>query len=231
MTPNDRSVKVRDFDLSVKASGNEGTFTGKGSVFNVVDLANEVVAPGALTESLADAEARGRKIPCLWAHDTRQPIGVFESLKESPTSLDLTGRLLTKSVARAAEVFSLMQAGAVSGLSIGYRVKEAHRDPSTGALTLTKLDLLEVSVCTLPCNDLARIDAVKMKLAHGGLPDLPEFESLLRDAGFSKRKAAVIANRGLKHLLTERDARGTADDRGGANALLAQLRNFSLPND
>jgi HK97 family phage prohead protease len=231
MNRKDRAVKVRDFDLLVKASGDEGRFTGHGSVFGEVDSYGEIVAPGAFTESLAEIAAKGRKVPVLWQHRTDEPIGVYERLAEDGTGLDMVGRLLTKSVARAGEAYALMQAGAVTGASIGYRVRESSFDEQTGIRTLTKLELLEVSVVTFPANDLARVDAVKMKLAHGGLPSLPEFESLLRDAGFSKRKAAVIANRGLKHLLNGRDARGAADDQSGAEALLAQLRSFTLPTN
>jgi HK97 family phage prohead protease len=231
MNRKDRAVKIRDFDLSVKAAGDDGKFTGRGSVFGEVDSAGEVVAPGAFAESLAEIAAKGRRVPVLWQHDTREPIGVYDGLSETGTALDVAGRLLVKSVARAGEAYALMQAGAVSGLSIGYRVRESSRDEQTGIVTLTRLDLLEISIVTFPANDLARVDAVKMKLAHGGLPDLPEFETLLRDAGFSKRKAAVIANRGLKSLLADRDDRGPADDRSGATALLAQLRSFSLPTN
>lgn len=229
MLRKDRAVKVRDFDLSVKAAGDDGQFTGQGSVFGEVDSQNEVVAPGAFTDSLREITAKGRKVPALWQHRSDQPIGIYDSLIETGTGLELKGRLLTKSVALAAEAFALMQAGAVTGLSIGYRVRESTRDEQTGVITLTKLDLLEISVVTFPANDLARVDAVKMKLAHGGLPTLPEFETLLRDAGFSKRKAAVIANRGLKHLLDGREARGEANNEGSAAALMSQLRGFRLP--
>lgn len=225
----DRAVKVRDFDLSVKAAGTDGRFTGHGSVFGEVDSYGEIVAPGAFTESLAEIAAKGRRVPVLWQHRSDEPIGVYDKLSEDATGLNVDGRLLIKSVARAAEAFALLQAGAITGSSIGYRVRESTRDEQTGVVTLTKLELLEVSLVTFPANDLARVEAVKMKLAHGGLPTLPEFESLLRDAGFSKRKAAVIANRGLKHLLDGRDARGAATTEGGASALVAQLRGFRLP--
>ena len=91
-----------------------------------------------------------------------------------------------------------MKVGAVTGLSIGYWTRESSLDEKTGIRTLTKLDFEEVSLVTFPANDEARIDAIKLKLAHGGLPDLNEFEKFLREAGFSKTQSAVIANRGLE---------------------------------
>jgi hypothetical protein len=106
-----------------------------------------------------------------------------------------------------------MKAGAVTGLSIGYWVRESSFDEKTGIRTLTKLDLVEVSLVTFPANDDARVEAVKFKLAHGELPNIREFEKLLREAGFSKTQAAVVANHGLPHLLRS-ESEGAAAKEG-----------------
>jgi phage head maturation protease len=70
-----------------------------------------------------------------------------------------------------------MKAGAVTGLSIGYWVRESSFDEKTGIRTLTKLDLVEVSLVTFPANDDARVEAVKFKLAHGELPNIENSRS------------------------------------------------------
>lgn len=217
------SLKIRDFDLSVKAVGDAGTFSGYASVFGVVDSMNEVVAPGSFTESIA---ARSRPLPVLWQHQTDRPLGTYETVKEDDRGLFVEGRLLTKDVAQAREAHALLKAGAVSGLSIGYWTRESSFDEKTGVRTLTKLDLEEVSLVTFPANEEARVDAIKLKLAHGGLPTLPEFEKLLRESGFSRSQAAVIANRGLKHLLSDS---GDPANRPAASELVSALKAFSLP--
>lgn len=222
------NLKVRDFDLEVKSVGDDGKFSGYGSVFGVVDSYQEIVAPGAFTESLGDLRAKGRPVPVLWQHRSSSPIGIWDSLSEDAKGLYGDGRLLIGDVSQAKEAHALMKAGAVSGLSIGYWVRESSFDEKTGIRTLTKLDLVEISLVTFPANDDARIDAVKMKLAHGGLPTLPEFEGVLREAGFSKTQAAVIANRGLKHLLDRSESEG-AGDTEAAKALIQHLGSFSLP--
>jgi HK97 family phage prohead protease len=204
-------LKVRDFDLQIKAVGDSGTFTGYGSVFGVVDSYQEVVAPGAFTESLNELNAKGRPVPVLWQHRGDQPIGIWDSLVQDERGLKGEGSLLITDVAQAREAHALMKAKAVSGLSIGYWVRESSFDEKTGIRTLTKLDLVEISLVTFPANDDARVDAIKMKLAHGGLPSLSEFEGLLREAGFSKTQSAVIANRGLKHLLDRSESEGAAN--------------------
>jgi hypothetical protein len=104
-----------------------------------------------------------------------------------------------------------MQSRSITGLSIGYYVRESSFDEKTRIRTLTKLDLVEISIVTVPANDEARTDTIKSKLAHGGLPSLPEFELLLREAGFSKTQSAVIANRGLQHLLRSESAGDLAE--------------------
>ncbi|MEI8715656.1 HK97 family phage prohead protease [Mesorhizobium sp. ISC11] len=220
------SIKIRDFDLSIKAVKDDGFFSGYGSVFGVVDVQNEIVAPGAFVDSLASRKATGRKIPVLWQHQSNRPLGVYETVQEDSKGLYVEGKLLTKDVALAREAHALMKAGAVSGLSIGYWTREASYDEKTGIRTLTKLDLEEISIVTMPANEEARIDAIKMKLAHGGLPTLPEFERLLREAGFSRSQSAVIANRGLKHLLSE-----SADPANAmaASDLVKALSGFNLP--
>ena len=213
--------KIRDFDLEIKA-GADGAFSGYGSVFGVVDTYNEIVAPGAFVGSIA---ARKRPLPVLWQHRTDSPIGVYDEVTEDSKGLFVKGRLLVKDVALAAEAHALMKAGAVTGLSIGYWTRESSFDEKTGVRTLTRLDLEEVSIVTMPANDEARVDAVKLKLAHGSMPTLPEFERVLREVGFSRSQAATIASHGYKHILSDSGpANSTA-----ARDLVEAIRGFSLP--
>lgn len=220
------SLKLRDFDLSIKAIREDGFFTGYASVFGVIDSYQEVVAPGSFIDTLAERKAKERKLPILWQHRTEMPIGAYETVKEDEKGLFVEGMLLVKDVALAREAFALMKSGVVTGLSIGYWVRESSYDEKTGIRTLTRVDLEEISVVTMPANDEARIDAIKLKLAHGGLPTLPEFERLLRDAGFSRSQAATVASYGLKHLLSDS---GDTANTTAASDLITVLSGFSLP--
>jgi HK97 family phage prohead protease len=226
-----KQLKVRDFDLSIKAAGvaDDGTFEGYGSVFGVVDSYQEVVAPGAFADSLAELAQKSRTVPVLWQHRQDQPIGVYLDIVEDDTGLAVKGQLLINDVAQAKEAHALMKAGAVTGLSIGYWVRESSFDEKTGIRTLTKLDLVEVSLVTFPANDDARVEAVKFKLAHGQLPTIREFEKLLREAGFSKQQAAAVATKGFAELL-QREAEGDpAATIEGLSTLSSAVANFSLP--
>lgn len=224
---NSAQMKVRDFDLSVKADG-AGQFTGYGSVFGVMDSYREIVVPGAFGESLAEIKRKGRPVPVLYQHRAGEPIGIFDQLAEDGTGLKVVGQLAVGKVARADEAFALMEMGAISGLSIGYFVPDGGStyDEKQRIRTLHKLDLVEISLVTFPANDDARVETIKMKLAHGSLPTLREFEELLREHGFSKSQAALIATRGLKDLLNRGDS-GSGD----AGELSAALAAFKIPKE
>lgn len=225
-----RMLKVRDFALSVKADGvaDDGTFEGYGSVFGVIDSYQEIVAPGAFAESLTELAAKNRTVPVLWQHRSDAPIGVYDTITEDETGLHVKGRLLTADVAQAKEAHALLKAGAVTGLSIGYWVRESSVDEKTGIRTLLKLDLVEVSLVTFPACDDARVEAVKFKLAHGELPDVREFEKLLREAGFSKTQSKVIAGHGLVELL-RREVASEAEAKAGVQVLSNAVADFRLP--
>lgn len=199
-------MKSRDFSFQVKAVEKDGFFSGYGSVFGVVDSYREIVAPGAFAASLAARSTSGRKLPVLWQHRSDQPLGVYEVAQEDATGLYLEGRLLVDDVVQAREAHALMKAGALTGLSIGYYVQADAYDEKERIRTLTKLALEETSLVTFPANDAARVESVKSRIARGDDLTLSEFESFLREAGFSKSQATAIAGRGYKHLMERSDS-------------------------
>ena len=66
-----------------------------------------------------------------------------------------------REVARAREVLALMRAGALDGLSIGFRAVKGRRDPRTGVRRLARVDLWEISIVTFPLLPEARVTHVK----------------------------------------------------------------------
>jgi HK97 family phage prohead protease len=220
------TLKLRAFNWDVKAVDEVGRFSGYGSVFGVVDSYGEVVAPGAFATSLAELNAKGRSLPALWQHRGAEPIGNWDmaTLKEDAHGLHGEGVLWLEEAPYARIAHRGMKARAITGLSIGYYERDSARDDKTGIRTLKQLELVEISIVTSPANDEARLDQVKAKVAHGSLPTLREFEELLREQGFSKSRATMIASHGLKSLLS----RGEPD---GENAAIASaLAGFQLPN-
>ncbi len=132
-----------------------GRVAGYASRFGEADGGGDVVMPGAFARSLARLSAEGRQVKFLWQHDPARPIGVWEVLREDATGLWVEGRILAD-VAQGAEALALMRAGAIDGLSIGYRTIRAEADPATGGRRLIEIDLWEVSLVTFPMLPSAR---------------------------------------------------------------------------
>lgn len=186
------TTKTLDFDCELKATGDTGTFEGYGSVFNITDRGGDIVAAGAFAETLAAAKAAGRLPAMLWQHRQAEPIGVYTEMEEDAIGLKVKGKLALKT-ARGAEAYELMKMGAISGLSIGYRVRDDSWDRVTGVRTIKKADLHELSLVTIPMNDASRVSAVK---TIEELDSLSEIERHLRDVcGLSKSEATAMVSR------------------------------------
>ncbi|SFS07987.1 HK97 family phage prohead protease [Yoonia litorea] len=129
------------------------TISGYASLFGAIDQGGDIVERGAYAGSLA----KGHGVKMLWQHDPAQPIGVWDEVREDAKGLWVKGRLLTD-VAKGREAASLIAAGAIDGLSIGYRTLRATKDQS-GQRHLTELELWEVSLVTFPMLSEARVGA------------------------------------------------------------------------
>jgi HK97 family phage prohead protease len=144
--------------MSRLALAPDGAIEGYASLFGEVDQARDMVMPGAFMQTL---KQRGlRKIPMLFQHDPSEPVGVWLELVEDWRGLKARGRLIPD-VMRARELLSLLKAGAVDGLSIGYRTVRGQIDPKTRVRRLYQVDLWEISIVTFPLLNGARVSAVK----------------------------------------------------------------------
>ena len=83
-------------------------------------------------------------------------------------------------VARAREVLSLMRAGALDGLSIGFRTVKGRTDPKSGVRRLDAIDLWEISIVTFPMLPEARVSTVKPRRfsAAGAMPTTRALEQV-----------------------------------------------------
>lgn len=130
---------------------------GYASLFGAADQGGDVVQAGAYAASLKALAAKGRRVKMLWQHDPTQPIGIWDEVREDARGLYVKGRLLAD-VEKGREAAALIEAGAIDGLSIGYRTKRAEKDAS-GRRLLSELELWEVSLVTFPMLPDARVGA------------------------------------------------------------------------
>lgn len=160
----------------------DGTFSGYASLFGRVDLGKDVVERGAFARSLRERGTAG--IRMLYQHDPAQPIGTWTEIREDSRGLFVRGRL-AKDVARGREVLALMRAGALDGLSIGFRTVKARSDAATRVRRILEADLWEISVVTFPMQPGARIETVKAaRRADGAHTHLAE----------TIRRATIVIN-------------------------------------
>ena len=93
----------------------------------------------------------------LHQHDERAVVGVWDEIVEDERGLRVRGRVFDWS-AEARFARSLVRAGALDGLSIGFRTARARRE---GRLrVLSGVDLWEVSLVTFPMLAGARFGVV-----------------------------------------------------------------------
>lgn len=143
-----------DAQLTVKDGA---VIEGYASLFGKEDRGGDVVERGAYQASLKSLASGGRRVRMLWQHDPSEPIGVWDEVREDGQGLYVKGRLLTD-VARARESAALLEAGAIEGLSIGYRTIRSKKDDA-GRRRLVELELWEVSLVTFPMLPDARVGA------------------------------------------------------------------------
>jgi hypothetical protein len=133
-----------------------------------------------------------------------QVIGVWDELVENAKGLKARGHLILGTTA-GRETHELLKAGALDGLSIGFRTIKDHYDQARPMIRyLDEVDLKEISRRDLPHERARPVGSVK-----GGLPTEREFEAwLMRDAGFTAQQAKAIIADGFKALKGKRDAAG-----------------------
>ncbi|MEG1452631.1 HK97 family phage prohead protease [Brevundimonas sp.] len=125
---------------------------GYASLWGVADLNGDVVQRGAFADSLARTGAEGVRM--LWQHDGRVVIGGWQRIFEDERGLWVEGAVGDWS-AEARMAQAVCAAGAVDGLSIGYRTAKARK---SGRLrVLSGVQLWEVSVVTFPALAGARL--------------------------------------------------------------------------
>lgn len=193
-------MEFKHLNLEWKADAS-GTIEGYGSIFGVKDGGGDIVEAGAFSESLRS----GRKVKMLWQHDSNDVIGVWDEVAEDGNGLRVKGRLLT-TIEDGKNAYELVKAGAIDGLSIGYRtIKSMDRN---GARVIMQAEVWEVSLVTFPMNELARVDAVKA--ADMSERDLERL--LTRDAGLSRSVAHRLMSGGYDAIKAMRDAGDGADE-------------------
>lgn len=203
--------------LKFRQSSAAGLISGFASTFDdIPDSHGDVIAPEAFNRALAAFAGRGAVPLMLWAHNLEKPIGRWLEIGKQAAGLFMTGQInLETSAGR--DAFEHLKAGDLDGLSIGYRILPGGaRTLPDGTRRLTDIELVEVSVVTMPSNSNARVTSVKSfgsraelesrlrsvlpgravtKLMSGGWPALSADDDQLDETQLNELAAALRAAR------------------------------------
>ena len=167
-----------------------GAFSGYGSVFGNKDSYGDVVMPGAYVDTL-DGFLKNGFIAV--GHDwSSTPIAYPTEAREDDYGLHFSAAFHSTDDAQAARrvMRERLDAGKSVGLSIGYRVTESN-DREGDIRELTKIDLYEISIVTVPANRAAVVTGAKSGL-HAGLSFRDHSDSVRAAVeGFVARATAI----------------------------------------
>jgi uncharacterized protein len=240
-------MEFRETRFELKADSVDepkGEFTGLASVYDNVDLGGDVVKAGAFSKTIKD---NGGEVPILWAHDTREPLGVAR-VEESKDGLLVHGKL-DLDVPQARAAFKLMRPfegfkrAAVRGMSFGYdTIKHAFEGSNR---LLQEVKLWEVSLVVFGMNPKALIRTVKdaspdprvaeleAKIVelHGRLIEQESTLSALIESKIQEFRTTLTEQGLLDEPETLHSLRHLLDVGAGLNNVESQGKSFDDPDD
>lgn len=142
----------------------ENEVEGLASTYGNIDHAGDIVERGAYARTLDSFKSKNR-MPFLAHHRHDLPIGTIVELKDTDEGLWFKARFSESHDGQ--NVRKQFLDGTLDSFSIGYRVIQKQRDRvgERSVLRLKEIALHEISAVTFPCNELAKLSAVKGDIA------------------------------------------------------------------
>jgi HK97 family phage prohead protease len=161
--PQDTALNTFDLEVKFQTAG-EGEIVGMAAIYGgEPDRNGDVIAAGAMTDSLAQIVTEGAAVPMLMSHDPGRVIGKWVKLTETDAGLKAHGKF-TIDADEGRNAYALAKDEAMTGLSIGDIVRAS--EPRTGGgRPLTDIQIVEISLVTFPANDRARVTETKAQKA------------------------------------------------------------------
>ena len=137
--------------INIKNDNNNLLISGYASVFNIIDNHKDIIFRGSFTDSIKNLE----NIKLLLEHDSSREIGTIISIIEDDYGLKINATI-TQNTLMGKEAIHLIKKQKLQGLSVGFVVHESSYDDS-GTRTVSKAELLEISIVGCPVNDKANL--------------------------------------------------------------------------
>lgn len=120
------------------------------------DRAGDVIPASAWTTSNALKNYMKNPI-MLFGHDHSRPIGKVISLEPTEMGLMIEAEISTADI----QIYQLIKDGVLKTFSVGFRIKDADYDDESNTFYITDLELLEISVVSVPCNQDSTFSVAK----------------------------------------------------------------------
>lgn len=136
-------IEVKDDSGTAKGPIESVYIEGYASTCDV-DRTGDVVTAGAWKKGLDNY----LKNPIILAfHDHDEPVGRMVEHR-----VDSKGLWIKARISAAAEIFNLVKDNVLTAFSIGFKVKDAEYDPVSEIFMIKEVELVEISVVSVPCN-------------------------------------------------------------------------------
>lgn len=156
--------KYKSFELKAKED-ETGMIAGFFSTYDETpDSYGDIIKPGAFTETIKKREESGHPFPLCFNHDFSQVIGAVDKIEDTEKGPYIEAHFLDTDLAQ--DVRKMLKSGAIYQFSFAYDVlgwenpSEEQRKAGVWNI-LTKLDVFEISVVTVPANQNAVATEVK----------------------------------------------------------------------
>lgn len=136
-------------DLAV--TDDAGTVSGVAWPFSP-DSVGDVIQKGAFSFPAS--------LPICMEHDQGQVVGIWEDFTETERGLEVKGRLFVEGISPAQKAHRHLKAGAITGLSIGFKHGGFEQRPEGGRI-FKAVTVTEISLCKRPVHPAARVTEVK----------------------------------------------------------------------
>ncbi len=178
-----------------------GLFEGYASTFGNIDSFGDTIMKGAFADTI---DERDHPVLMLYGHSTYNVVGKWLHMKEDDNGLFVQGEF-TPGHTIASNVYASMRHGAISGMSIGFRIpKGGAEDIKDGGRRINEIKLEEISIVGFPADNDARISIVKNEIE--AIKSIRDSEHILRDAGFSRSMAKAFISQCRPLYLREVEA-------------------------
>lgn len=174
----EEKVEFRSVVTELRVDMAKRKIFGLANVFGNQDAFGTVFDKGAFKKTIRQKFSGGKgKIKFLFNHDPWEMIGRLTKLREGEEGLEFEG--LVSDTNRGNEVLTLVQDGALTDNSIGFRRQKTELvgdddDDDTPVLHFTQVELFDVSPVTFGANDLAVIGGVRQQLGLDAIDKIVE---------------------------------------------------------